>query len=315
MRKCAHGRITRLTVEASGASAAVALPFRAAGLSRQCLDEALMAAAHRAGAEVLRGTGVTALLPHASGVEVRAGGRAYKARTAVLATGKHDIRGWRRPIGALSAFKQQYALGPRAIRRLEDRVHLVLYEGGYLGACLVEGSLATLCWLAEEALMQRTHGRWAAQLGEIAGCSPQLAALLKGARPLFDKPAAVCALPFGWRRRAVIHDAVYPVGDQLAVIPSFAGDGTALALASGVGAASAVLGGRSAGEFQRTFIARTSAQFRWAGVLDWCLRRQITQRLAVRALALVPQLGPPLADMTRATGACSPQPSVARVAP
>lgn len=291
--------LNTLTLEAAGFSATMGLPFRAAGLSRQCLDETLLGAARRAGVEVVRGATVRSLRPGASGIAVFTGGHAYTARAAVLATGKHDLRGWRRPLGGLSAFKQQYVVGPSAIRMLENRVLLVLYDGGYLGACLVERRVATLCWLADERLMQATRGRWVAQLEFLAARSPLLRRLLDDARPLFGRPAAVAGIPFGWRRRAPIHDAIYAVGDQLAVIPSLAGDGTALALASGVAAAGAVLQGEPASRHQAAFIARSARQFRWAGVLDWCLRRPVPQRMAVGVLALAPPVGRRLALVTR----------------
>jgi flavin-dependent dehydrogenase len=298
--------LNTLTLEAAGFSATMGLPFRAAGLSRQCLDETLLGAARRAGVEVLRGATVRSLRPGASGIAVSAGSHTYTARAAVLATGKHDLRGWRRPLGGLSAFKQQYVVGPSAIRMLENRVLLVLYDGGYLGACLVEKRVATLCWLADEGLMQATRGRWVAQLESLAARSPRLRELLADARPLFGRPAAVADIPFGWRRRTPVDNAVYAIGDQLAVIPSFAGDGTALALASAVAAAQAVLEGEPAGRYQAAFIASSARQFRWAGALDWCLRRPLPQRMAVMALALTPGAGRRLALMTRTSHPQSP---------
>ena len=77
------------------------------------------------------------------------------------------------------------------------------------------------------------------------------AALLREATPLWDKPVAVAAIPYGYLREAVISDVVYPLGDQLVVIPSYTGGGTSLALHTGLSAARAVLNKESAGEFQR----------------------------------------------------------------
>ena len=44
------------------------------------------------------------------------------------------------------------------------------------------------------------------------------------------EPVAISAIPFGYLRRDAIGDRVYPVGDQPAVIASYTGDGTSLAL-------------------------------------------------------------------------------------
>ena len=69
-------------------------------------------------------------------------------------------------------------------------------------------------------------------------------------------------------RSEMIAPSIYPVGDQLGVIPSFSGDGMALALASGIAAARAVLKGESAAEFQAGMIANYKPQFRRAAALD-----------------------------------------------
>jgi len=66
----------------------------------------------------------------------------------------------------------------------------------------------------------------------------------------------------------VISDAVYPLGDQLVVIPSYTGDGTSIALHTGMSAAQAVLDGRSAGEFQARAIAKLKPQIAWAKVAN-----------------------------------------------
>jgi flavin-dependent dehydrogenase len=292
-------RISCFRLEAEERSASFALPFRAAGLSRSSLDEALLAAGERAGASIERGVVAKAIAQSGGRVEVVTGGKVFRGRNAALATGKHDLRDCRRARGALAAFKQRYAPTRAAANLLRDHVALVLYDGGYLGACMTEGGTATVCWLADAALMQRTGGRWQAQLDGIARSSSFTGDLLTGAQPVSDRPAAVSCLPFGYRRRQTIAPHVYPLGDQLAVIPSFAGDGTCLALASGIGAAQAVLRGQAAAEFQADFMARTAAQFRWAQAVDWGLRRRPVQRLALTALSVLPQIAGRLAQSTR----------------
>jgi len=291
--------VSRFRLEVEGRSASIALPFRAAGLSRSSLDEALLAAGERAGASIERGVMARAIAQSGDRVEVVADGKVFRGRTAALATGKHDLRCCRRSRGTLAAFKQRYTLTRAAATLLRDHVALVLYDGGYLGACMTEDGTATVCWLADAALMQRTGGRWQAQLGRIAGSSSFIGDLLSGAHRVADRPAAVSCLPFGYRRREAIAPHVYPVGDQLAVIPSFAGDGTCLALASGIGAAQAVLHGQAAAEFQAEFIARTATQFRWAQAVDWVLRRRPMQKLTLTALSILPQVASRLAQSTR----------------
>ena len=73
--------------------------------------------------------------------------------------------------------------------------------------------------------------------------------MLQGARFLSDRPAAITAIPYGYMRYSAIASNVFALGDQLCVIPSFTGDGTSLALSSGVEAAQAVLARRTAEAF------------------------------------------------------------------
>jgi flavin-dependent dehydrogenase len=56
----------------------------------------------------------------------------------------------------------------------------------------------------------------------------------------------LAAIPYGYLRRQSIAPNLCPLGDQLAVIPSFTGDGIAIALYSGVAAARAFLAGQQA---------------------------------------------------------------------
>ena len=81
------------------------LPFAAAGLSRFRIDEALLAAAARAGVEVVRGRSVTGIELGDGPVAVRTEGRAWPASVVALATGKHPLRGFARPAGSMVGFK------------------------------------------------------------------------------------------------------------------------------------------------------------------------------------------------------------------
>ena len=97
------------------------------------------------------------------------------------------------------------------------------------------------------------HGsvmEWRKQLDWMSRRSPHFGDLIAGAVPLMRRPLAVSAIPFGYRRRQAVAPNVYAVGDQLAVIHSFTGDGTAIALMSGVAAAHAVASGESAEAYQ-----------------------------------------------------------------
>lgn len=298
-------RIGRLTLAADKAVADAALPFAASGLSRLALDEHLLAAAAHAGAEVVRGAHVTRIEARDGEAITHTDEARFVARGVALATGKHNLRGLPRDRGTATGFKIQLSLGAAARRDLSGRVQLALFDGGYVGACLVEGDLATLCWQVDTAHLKRVGADWRVQL-EAFRVSPIFGDLLQDARPVQPRPAAVSDLPFGYIRRAPVSESVYPIGDQLAVIPAFTGDGTSLALASGIRAARAVLDGETGGVFQAMFTRDLRWQFRLAGVVGGLIRARPTRRLAVSAARLLPSLASHLARATRLTAIARP---------
>lgn len=291
--------VERLTLATGDKAADAPLPFCAGGLSRLALDEALIRAAGAAGADVVRGVGVTAMRVDGGGATVTTDGASHAARHLALATGKHNLRGWPRTPGAVSGFKIQLELGAAARADLAGRVHLTLFDGGYVGICLVEGDLATLCWQIDTEALKRVGPDWRTHVATFSRQSPRLGDLLAGAKPASERPATISNLPFGYVRRAAIASGVFPVGDQMAVIPAFTGDGTSIALASGIGAARAVLAGKSAIAFQQQFAGALGRQFGLARVVNATLRARATRRLTVAAVGALPQLATMLARATR----------------
>lgn len=294
--------IRTLRLATGARRAEVTLPFTAAGLSRLALDEALLQKAQAAGAEVIRGEGATALEPAGSTVRVRIGSKVLTADCAGLATGKHNLRGWPRTPGTMTAYKIQLEPSLQAARSLQDVVQLVSYRGGYVGACLVEEGQATICWILDAEAMRAVGPEWTTQLDHIACSSPVFGDLLGGARYLSTRPAAISGFRYGYRRREPIAPNVYPVGDQLCVIYSFTGDGTALAMSSGIAAANARLTGVSAGDFQTAFHERVRAQFQWAQAVDTTFKSALMRHFSVGAIAALPPLARLIASMTRVQG-------------
>jgi len=295
-------RVSTLRLVTGERAAHAELPFAAAGLSRLALDEALIAKAAAAGATVLRGEAVTGLEPDGHGVRIRIGSRVLTAERAALASGKHKLRGWPRRRGTMTAYKISLSLSEAATRALAGVVQLVGYRGGYIGACHIEDGNATLCWLMDRGAMRAIGPDWKAQLAHLAKQSSAVGDLIAGARFLSPAPAAVSDIPYGYTRRAAIAPNVYALGDQLCVIPSFTGDGTSLALASGVTAARAILEGVPAGQFQSEFLARTRSQLLWANAVDATFKSAPARRLSVAAMAALPSLARLVANLTRARG-------------
>ena len=89
--------IERVRVVSGRIEAAATLPFPAWGLSRRVLDDRLLRQAAGHGADVRRGTAVRALEVDGGGVRLQCSDGVATAAVAILASGKHDQRGWRRP--------------------------------------------------------------------------------------------------------------------------------------------------------------------------------------------------------------------------
>jgi flavin-dependent dehydrogenase len=291
--------VERLTLATGNRAAHAGLPFRAAGLSRLILDETLLGLAKQAGAAVERGAVVTRLAATPSGAEVEAGGKKRAVPAVCLASGKHNLRGWPRDPGGVTAFKVQLALTPAASADLRGRVQLVLFDGGYVGASLVERDVATVCWQLDASALARLGSDWRGQLDGISAGSDVLGDLVAGAKPVTARPAAIAGLPFGYIRRRAIGPAVYAAGDQLAVIPAFTGDGTSIALASGIRAARAVLAGESAAGFQAGFARSLRRQFGLAGAVSALFRARPMRHAAVGTMAMLPAVASVLAGATR----------------
>lgn len=295
-------RVERLSLADGAAHATAPLPFVAAGLSRFRLDEALLIAAQAAGVEVMRGVTVDGIDAGGGQVAVQTSRGVLLGDVVALASGKHNVRGVARPAGPMAGFKMQVEPTAQARRAMDGRVQLIAIPGGYGGFCLVEDGVLSIAWNVRREMLRSIGPGWAAQAALLAEAAPAAAELLAGARPLWDKPLAVSGLPYGFLRKDAIARNVYAVGDQMAVIPSFTGDGTALALASGIAAARAALSGESAAEFQRRMARGRAAQFRLATALDYVIARPGLRRAALKGAQWLPAVVTGLVAATRLRG-------------
>jgi len=87
---------------------------------------------------------VSEIKPAEGRVTLRAGSRKFAARAVALATGKHALRQFPRPPSDIVALKLQLRLAPGALTALENVVQLVMINGGYVGALIVEDRLVTI---------------------------------------------------------------------------------------------------------------------------------------------------------------------------
>lgn len=287
-------RVERLRLFAGKAHAEARLPRPAMGLSRHRLDSRLIAQAEAMGAGIERGVAVRSF--GGNGVET-SDGTVLKPESLFLATGKHDLRGLPRPHDPDQTLGIRIRLSPSpALAKLcGGNIELHLFERGYCGIVLQEGGRGNLCLAVRKSRLAQAEGDPMRLLSQWAAESPAFSERLAFAE---GGAEAIGAVPYGWIARETA-DGVYRLGDQAAVIPSFAGEGNGIALASGLMAAEAWLSGKAASFYQVRF-ARAAARPVWLAKQIWHLGEQPgSARMMVRLAALAPTLAAHLAGQTR----------------
>jgi menaquinone-9 beta-reductase len=290
------------------------LPFAAQSLTRRALDEALLQRAAAARALVLRGHSAESL--HRTGklwrISITGPSHAYTitAPHILLATGKHDLRGLPRPLlgthADLVGLKMYLRLAPAQIAELRDTIELFLLCGGYGGLSLVERSsddpaetnAANLCFVIRRDRLRDAGRGWDA-LSAFLTQTPHLRTRLAGAEPLLPRPLAISPIPYGLLRRHAIAENLWAVGDQAAVIPSFTGDGLALALHSGRFAAQTLLAGRTAHHFHAELHKQLRHQLSFATFLSRALVSQPQRTLLELTARVFPSTLRAVASHTR----------------
>lgn len=277
-----------------------ALPFRGMSLSRHALDEALIGRAAAAGAEVRRGVAVSSAVIQGAPWIVEAAGERLEAGNIFLATGKRDLPGMARTAGWQNdfiAFKLHYRLSAPATARLAGKVQIILFPGGYAGLELVENGIANFCLVVKKPRFIATGKQWERLLATILQETPMLAETLVDAQPLWEKPLAIFGIPYGFihRDRPDAPNGLYRLGDQMAVIPSFAGDGLAIALHTAAMAA----GAPNAASYHRQARAELLFPMRVASLVSLCTTSQIGNRTTSFLARQFPCLLPSIAAATR----------------
>lgn len=276
--------IHSVRIAARDVIAEASLPVPGLSLTRRTLDEALLQSARQAGVYLLRGYTVDQLE------------RAFKddgsitwktqitdpskasttilGQDAFLATGKHDLRGWRRSTrgthATLVALKMYFILSPEQQKKINSHVELILYPGGYAGLQPVEDGYVNLCALITKERLRSLGGGWHDLLDHMVDYSPHLEKRLAGARPVLDHPLAVSSIPYGYRAGAIEEGAESPwkLGDQAAVIPSFCGDGMAIAFYTADRASQFYLGGSTSAAFHADVRRQLERRLYWTSMLS-----------------------------------------------
>ena len=293
--------ITNLNLYSDRAVVSAELPFPALSLSRRILDQTLLESASQRGASVRLGCAVRSLRAKEGGwIAELENGDSVSAADVFLATGKHELRGWKRPSGwqnDLVAFKLHWRLSPQRASALSSLVELFLFPGGYAGLSLIEAGLANLCLVIQRRKLAEFDGRWDLLLAALRAQFLPLSVIFSDGAACMDRPLAIASIPYGFVRRA--GNGLWCLGDQAAVIPSFSGDGISIALHSARLAAEHYLTGRTSAQFQSHLAHDVVKQVRMATVLSRMLVNPVGQQISVGTARLIPGLLRRIAHRTR----------------
>ncbi|MEO6215489.1 MAG: FAD-dependent monooxygenase [Sphingomonas sp.] len=233
-----QAQVTRVRLFASGHMAEAALPRPALAVSRHRLDTVLLAQATQAGAAIERGVTVKAIEGNVARLQ---DGADLAGEALFLASGKHDVRGLARPAEARGAdptlgLRVRLSASPALERLVGGAIELHLFDRGYMGVVLQEDGSANCCMAVHRSRL--TEAGSPDRLLDALACEcPRLGERLTrrgGSEPI----DAVANVPYGWRVLGG-EAGLFRLGDQAGVIPSLAGEGMGIAIASGIRAANA----------------------------------------------------------------------------
>ena len=294
--------VRRVRLFAGRRRSETALPGAAMGVSRRRLDGALQTAAVAAGAGLERGVHATAL--DGGAVQTR-DGAALAAAAIFLAAGKHGFRGfprepaaWQRADPAIG-LRLRLPAHPVLDGLIGDAVELHLFDRGYAGLVRQEDGSGNLCLAVHKSRLDAVGGDPAALLRALGDTLPHLGERLAHA----DWSRAVDAIghvPYGWRARDTA-PGLFRLGDQAGVIPSLAGEGMGLALASAEAAVAAWRhgGGDAAPAYQKRLAMRMTRPFALANLVWRMGENPGTAKFIPRAASLFPSMVRMISQATR----------------
>lgn len=264
-------RVTQVRLFAGRHQANATLPQPGMGLSRRSLDTLLLATAEAAGSAVERGVTVRG---YGDGHVSTADGATMASPAIFAAHGKYAVAGHDRvPPPRVAAdpvigLRQRISASPRIAAMVGDAVELFLFDRGYAGLVRQEDGSANLCLAVHKSRLTEAGGRPEALLAAWGADNARLGDRL-AAGDAIGPIDAIAAVPYGWRRTD--GDAgLWRLGDQAAVIPSLAGEGMGIALATAESAAKAWQSGRTADDWQRGMARRLGRPMTLARII-WSL--------------------------------------------
>lgn len=289
--------VDRLRLFAGKRSAEFALPAAGVGLSRRALDTALLDVATCGGAQIRRGVAVRRI----DGETLHLSDDSdMRSERVILATGKHDVRGSARPVvsgDSAMGLRWRFRATEALAERISGAIELHLFDHGYAGLVMQEDGHANLCLAIRRSAFVAVGQRPEAVLVRLIEREPAL-----GERMIDQQPGAAQAIanvPYGWRARGSDANGLYRVGDQAGVIPSLAGEGVGIALASGVAAAQAIVEGERPNAFQARLSRHLHRPIATASFIWHAAERPRVARAALPIIARLPGMIDRAMRMTR----------------
>lgn len=293
-------RVTRVRIFCAKHVATSALPQPGMGVSRHRLDSMLLERAQQEGTAIERGTKVTRV---GDDIVTTADGATLTSPALFLACGKHGMADHPRtpPPRAASdpvvGLRLRLPASATLERLVDDAVELFLFDRGYLGLVRQEDGSGNFCLAVHKSRLAEAGGRPEALFAAWgAECGPLGERLACGAAT--EPVDAVAAIPYGWMAR-VGAPGLWRLGDQAACIPSLAGEGMGVALASGMSAAQSHLAGGEAAVWQRSFARQVAGPMRLANAAWAMAENPRTNGTATALLGFAPSLVRVMARLTR----------------
>ncbi|HEY7232756.1 MAG TPA: NAD(P)/FAD-dependent oxidoreductase [Gemmatimonadaceae bacterium] len=269
---------TRVVGEFAGCSVK---GFRDRGLSvrREILDEILLRAARRAGADVREGTHVVDLLRDSRG-RVRGvrtvRGEEIPADLVVGADGLRSIVTRRLGLARFARWPRRYALVThyRDVRDIGECGEMHVERGGYVGIADVGGGLTTVALVVPSRRAKAVAAGREAFLDRWLDDRPQLASRFAGAQRVSP---VVATGPFASRARRSWSPGVALVGDAADFFDPFTGEGIYAALRGGEMLAPFVIDALGAGSARAADAAlaayhqRRRREFGGKWIVEWII--------------------------------------------
>ena len=226
--------VKHLQLYSPHSKASFTFPLAGRGVSRYKLDEDLLNNAKDNGADVFRGVCMRDYYEEDDGsfkIETNRGD--FYAKHLFMAIGKYDYSKKHKRLGKDNlyiGFKTHIRLRSLGQEYKETTV-LFTFPGGYGGICPVEGGVMNFCFVIKKDVYKILHGNFNEAIAFLRRSNSQLDFVFQQA-DFIEPVCAVGYIPYGFLCPQNNQEDVYFLGDQRMVIPSFTGDGMAIALST-----------------------------------------------------------------------------------